>query len=135
MGARSRPLPPRPPAARTLPRPAANILLSRHGTAKICDIGMARVLGNKEYLSMLSGMGTFAWRCALGVEGLQGWRSTGAELKRARPGLVADRPPAPAAACCRPALPCSAPEVLSGRRCTEKVDLYSFGVVIWEVSR
>ncbi|KAL4436406.1 hypothetical protein ABPG77_009968 [Micractinium sp. CCAP 211/92] len=67
---------------------SANILLSRHGTAKICDIGMARVLGNKEYLSMLSGMGTFAW---------------------------------------------SAPEVLSGRRCTEKVDLYSFGVVIWEV--
>jgi hypothetical protein len=43
---------------------AANILLSRHGTAKICDIGMARVLGNKEYLSMLSGMGTFAWRWA-----------------------------------------------------------------------
>ena len=27
----------------------------------------------------------------------------------------------------------SAPEVLSGKRCTEKVDLYSFGVVIWEV--
>jgi hypothetical protein len=63
-----------PPAAYlllTLPTPlpsphsaAANILLSRHGTAKICDIGMARVLGNKEYLSMLSGMGTFAWRCA-----------------------------------------------------------------------
>ncbi|KAI7845368.1 hypothetical protein COHA_001075 [Chlorella ohadii] len=67
---------------------SANILLSRHGTAKICDIGMARVLGNKEYLSMLSGMGTFAW---------------------------------------------SAPEVLSGKRCTEKVDLYSYGVVIWEV--
>ncbi|PSC71778.1 serine threonine-kinase [Micractinium conductrix] len=67
---------------------SANILLSRHGTAKICDIGMARVLGNKNYLSMLSGMGTFAW---------------------------------------------SAPEVLAGKRCTEKVDLYSFGVVIWEV--
>lgn len=47
------------------PVPAANILLSRHGTAKICDIGMARVLGNKNYLSMLSGMGTFAWRCVL----------------------------------------------------------------------
>lgn len=46
----------------TDPPLAANILLSRHGTAKICDIGMARVLGNKEYLSMLSGMGTFAWR-------------------------------------------------------------------------
>jgi serine/threonine protein kinase len=35
-----------------------------------------------------------------------------------------------------PSLPlpyCSAPEVLSGKRCTEKVDLYSYGVVIWEV--
>ena len=27
----------------------------------------------------------------------------------------------------------SAPEVLAGRRCTEKVDVYSWGVVLWEV--
>jgi serine/threonine protein kinase len=27
----------------------------------------------------------------------------------------------------------SAPEVLAGKRCDEKVDIYSFGVVIWEV--
>lgn len=66
---------------------SANILLSRHGTAKICDIGMARVL-NRDYLTVLSGLGTFAW---------------------------------------------SAPEVLAGRRCTEKVDIYSFGVVLWEI--
>lgn len=66
---------------------SANILLSRHGTAKIADIGMARVL-NREYLSVLSGLGTFAW---------------------------------------------SAPELIFGRRCTERVDIYSFGVVLWEV--
>lgn len=67
---------------------SANILLSRAGTAKLADIGMARVL-NKSYLSVVSsGLGTFAW---------------------------------------------SAPEVLAGRRCTEKADIYSFGVVLWEV--
>ncbi len=56
--------------------------------AKIADIGMARTLNNKSCLSVLSGLGTFAW---------------------------------------------SAPEVLTGRRCTEKVDIYSFGVVLWEI--
>ncbi len=66
---------------------SANILLSKAGTAKLADIGMARVL-NKSHLSIISGLGTFAW---------------------------------------------SAPEVLSGRRCTEKADIYSFGVVLWEI--
>ena len=66
---------------------SANILLSRSGTAKLADIGMARVL-NKSYLSVISGLGTFAW---------------------------------------------SAPEVLAGKRCTEKADIFSFGVVLWEI--
>jgi hypothetical protein len=66
---------------------SANILLSKAGTAKLADIGMARVL-NKSHLSIISGLGTFAW---------------------------------------------SAPEVLAGRRCTEKADIYSFGVVLWEI--
>lgn len=66
---------------------SANILLSRAGTAKLADIGMARVL-NKSYLSVISGLGTFAW---------------------------------------------SAPEVLAGKRCTEKADIYSWGVVLWEI--
>lgn len=66
---------------------SANILLSRAGTAKLADIGMARVL-NKSYLSVISGLGTFAW---------------------------------------------SAPEVLAGKRCTEKADIFSFGVVLWEI--
>lgn len=67
---------------------SANILLSRAGTAKLADIGMARVL-NKSYLSVVSsGLGTFAW---------------------------------------------SAPEVLTGRRCSEKADIYSFGIVLFEI--
>ena len=66
---------------------SANILLSRAGTAKLADIGMARVL-NKSYLSVISGLGTFAW---------------------------------------------SAPEVLAGKRCTEKADIFSWGVVLWEI--
>jgi hypothetical protein len=67
---------------------SANILLSRAGTAKLADIGMARVL-HKSYLSIVSsGLGTFAW---------------------------------------------SAPEVLAGRRCGCKADIYSLGVVLWEV--
>jgi serine/threonine protein kinase len=66
---------------------SANILLSKAGTAKLADIGMARVL-NKSYLSVISGLGTFAW---------------------------------------------SAPEVLAGKRCTEKADIYSWGVVLWEI--
>ena len=66
---------------------SANILLNQTGTAKIADIGMARVLC-KSYFSVISGLGTFAW---------------------------------------------SAPEVLAGRRCSEMADIYSFGVVLWEV--
>lgn len=67
---------------------SANILLSRAGTAKLADIGMARVL-HKSYLSMVSsGLGTFAW---------------------------------------------SAPEVLAGKRCGCKADIYSLGIVLWEV--
>ncbi|KFM23989.1 Putative serine/threonine-protein kinase/receptor R831 [Auxenochlorella protothecoides] len=66
---------------------SANILLSRLGTAKIADVGFARVL-QKSYLSVLSGLGTLAW---------------------------------------------SAPEVLAGRRCTEKADIYSYGVLLWEI--
>lgn len=67
---------------------SANILLSRNGTAKLADVGMARAM-NKSYLSMVSsGLGTFAW---------------------------------------------SAPEVLNGKRCSVKADIYSWGVVLWEV--
>lgn len=66
---------------------SANILLTKAGTAKLADIGMARVM-DKSYLTTISGLGTFAW---------------------------------------------SAPEVLAGKRCSEKADIFSWGVVLWEV--
>jgi hypothetical protein len=64
-----------------------NILLARDGTAKIADVGLARIL-NRDYVTSLDMAGTFAW---------------------------------------------AAPELLLGARCTEKVDIFSFGVVLWEL--
>jgi hypothetical protein len=62
-----------------------NILLTRDGTAKIGDVGLARILA-RDYVSSV--VATLAW---------------------------------------------SAPEVLWGSKCTEKADVYSYGVVLWEI--
>eukprot|EP00887_Chlorella_sp_A99_P002361 scaffold10.g2361.t1 len=68
-------------------RLATNILLARDGTAKIADVGMARIIAGG--FSGVSGqIGTLAW---------------------------------------------AAPELLLGARCTEKADIYSFGVLLWEI--
>lgn len=67
---------------------SANILLSRDFTAKIADVGLAKIM-QQQFLSTLYCVGTFAW---------------------------------------------AAPEVLLGKSgCTEKVDMYSYGVVLWEL--
>ncbi|KAL3148045.1 protein kinase activity protein [Trebouxia sp. C0009 RCD-2024] len=67
---------------------SANILLARDNTAKIADVGLAKIM-HRQFLSSLYNVGTFAW---------------------------------------------SAPEVLLGKStCTEKVDIYSYGVVLWEI--
>lgn len=65
---------------------SANVLLTRDGTAKIADVGLARFMSRSHFSAW--GGGTFAW---------------------------------------------SAPEVLAGRQCTEKADIYSWGVVLWEI--
>lgn len=62
-----------------------NILLARDGTAKIADVGMAKLL-QRDYVT----------------------------------GVVAS-------------LAWSAPEMLWGARCSEKVDIYSYGIVLWEI--
>ncbi|KAK2080725.1 hypothetical protein QBZ16_000579 [Prototheca wickerhamii] len=62
-----------------------NILLSRDGTAKISDVGMAKIL-QRDYIT--GAVGTLAW---------------------------------------------AAPEMLWGERCTEKADIYSYGIVLWEI--
>ncbi|KAG7667074.1 putative serine/threonine-protein kinase [Nannochloris sp. 'desiccata'] len=62
-----------------------NILLTRDGTAKIADVGMAKFL-NRDYVSAV--VATLSW---------------------------------------------SAPEMLWGAKCTEKADIYSYGIVLWEI--
>ncbi|GAB4813934.1 hypothetical protein N2152v2_000980 [Parachlorella kessleri] len=64
-----------------------NVLLGRDGTAKLGDVGFARLM-SRTHLSIDGRFGTFDW-CA--------------------------------------------PEVLMGRGATDKSDIYSFGVVLWEV--
>ena len=65
---------------------SANILLGRDGTAKVADVGLAKILTrDATHVSM---EGTFDW---------------------------------------------AAPEVLSGQGVSEKADIYSLGVVLWEI--
>jgi serine/threonine protein kinase len=65
-----------------------NILLSRDGTAKIADVGLAKIIA-QEYSAVTGAVGTLAW---------------------------------------------SSPEMLLGARCTERSDIYSYGVVLWEIA-
>ncbi|PSC68117.1 serine threonine-kinase [Micractinium conductrix] len=65
----------------------ANILLDRHGHAKIADLGLARIVTH-ETSSVTAHIGTLDW---------------------------------------------AAPELLLGLRCSEKADIYSYGVILWEI--
>lgn len=64
-----------------------NVLMTRDGTAKIGDVGMAKIMTDGS-LTRDGALGTMAW---------------------------------------------AAPELLLGEKCTEKVDIYSLGVVLWEI--
>ncbi|KAL4428401.1 hypothetical protein ABPG75_002490 [Micractinium tetrahymenae] len=67
---------------------SSNVLLTAWGGAKLCDVGLSRMLGNM-HISTVACVGTFAW---------------------------------------------AAPEVLlGGHDCGRPVDIYSFGVVLWEL--
>ena len=88
-------------------------LTHRDGTAKVGDVGMAKIMAG-DYVSGV--LGTFAW-CAR-----EFLVSSAGALPAA---FVAD---APALTFHR-----SAPELLLGRNCTTKADMYSFGVVLWEI--
>ncbi|KAK9805399.1 hypothetical protein WJX73_000847 [Symbiochloris irregularis] len=68
---------------------SSNILLARDGTAKLADVGLAKILRDDKLSTLHGEFGTFSW---------------------------------------------AAPEILLGRACTEKVDIYSYGVVLWELS-
>ncbi|KAL4419965.1 hypothetical protein ABPG75_007063 [Micractinium tetrahymenae] len=67
---------------------SSNVLLTGSGTAKLADIGLARLQQGTHLSDMPNACGTFAWM---------------------------------------------APEVIMGSRCTSAVDIFSFGVVLWEL--
>ncbi|KAL4420111.1 hypothetical protein ABPG77_000282, partial [Micractinium sp. CCAP 211/92] len=67
---------------------SSNVLLTGSGTAKLADIGLARLQQGTHLSDMPRACGTFAWM---------------------------------------------APEVIMGSRCTTAVDIFSFGVVLWEL--
>ena len=120
----------------------SNILLSKdHTRAKVADVGLSRVLQNTLSLSMAScPMGTFAY-C--------GERSS-RPLQLVVLGLPTLVCPGPVqcqtrhlkyviqvfvVGCLKSLTVCSAcyaaPEVLLGLSCSVKLDMYSFGVVLW----
>ncbi|KAK9804917.1 hypothetical protein WJX72_011872 [[Myrmecia] bisecta] len=65
-----------------------NVLLARNNTAKIADVGLAKILKDGFISTAQHEVGTFVWM---------------------------------------------APECLMGKRCTEKVDIFSFAVILWEI--
>ena len=108
----------------------------RDGTAKIADVGMAKIL-NRDYVTGV--VSTLAW-CALPtlplplLPVLPCALAAAAAAAEARAPLTPPpphthpptRPPPPHYAR-------SAPEMLWGARCTEKADIYSYGIVLWEI--
>ena len=68
---------------------SANILLASDGSAKLADVGLAKIVKADGALSTVGNVGTFAW---------------------------------------------AAPEILMGRKASEKSDIFSFGVVLHELS-
>ncbi len=67
---------------------SANVLLDRHGRAKIADVGVAQIRGNNDSFVQPGEAGTYAW---------------------------------------------AAPEVLMGERVGTTADVFSYGVVLWEL--
>jgi serine/threonine protein kinase len=107
-----------------------NVLLGRNNTAKLADVGLAKFL-HKDYLSVAKSVGTFAW--SVSPSHLPGWRAAGTDVPQSYSNM------------CRAYWRClvvdilscavqqQAPEVLMGSRCSEKVDIFSLGVVLWEL--
>ncbi len=135
------------------------MLLTRDGTCKIADVGLARTLLTKNFLTQAGTMGTFAWRCAGRLAALlragQGRgpvqrscyivRHMRVPRRLTLPLGTALRSPAAATfstplmlwhpnSFCSPARHCSAPEVLTGQPVGTSADIYSLGIVLWEVS-
>ena len=106
-----------------------NVLLGRNSTAKLADVGLAKFL-HKDYLSVAKSVGTFAWSVS------RSCLSSCAPFGRTAPTVAAQQADVAEIGCILNTFGCpplQAPEVLMGSRCSEKVDIFSLGVVLWEL--
>ena len=83
-----------------------------------CCAGLAVILQNATHRSALSVRGTFSWYAAPLQQGLQQC-----------PAFLIRRLPYVRGSACR-----AAPEILMGGRITQKADIYSLGVLMWEIA-
>jgi serine/threonine protein kinase len=105
-----------------------NVLLSADCTAKIADVGLAK-MQNQTFLSVNQeaiGECCQSFPPACGTTGF--YATSTMECNESESKHKPD-----ASCCIAGTFTWTAPEILMGLRCTEKCDLFSFGVVLWEV--
>ena len=130
--------PPHPPAWRQdLKSP--NVLLKADGSAKICDVGLSRML-TRTHVSASAvrargrARGGVGW--GVGVEGCARVLQTRWCTRMPWPAATPphNTPPPPNTNAQLGTWQWAAPEILLAQRATEKSDIFSFGVVLWEVA-
>ena len=129
-----------------------NILLTRHGQAKLADVGLAKVIRDRNYITQVSVIGAPACfsphqRALFHQQQMShphGSRELFMSASR-RPAIelsmiyLPDRLRTVGHLTHRRTFNTlyagtfawAAPEVLTNERCTEKADIYSFGIILW----
>lgn len=116
----------------------SNVLLTQSGTAKLADLGLTRRASAAGAEPAVSTSDTLQLPGTFAVRGLASWEGSEPRLQARglpRPGMPPCSSPCLAhrlAAHHRP-LQWMAPEVLLGTEPTQAADVYSYGVLMWEV--
>ena len=109
---------------------AGNVLLTREGAAKISDVGFSKIYRHSQQQLSIDPdrAGTWAYMVRWRERGGGGGGGVTAAWRRPpwAPHVAHDH-------AIPPPWVVQAPEVMTGASCTEKVDIYSFGVLLWEV--